>query len=79
MLVSTAMVLVRNAYRIAELSGGWKGHLMRTERYLIALDMVPMMVAVGVFVVFSPAYFCCDDRHEREAKKGELSDSIPLC
>ncbi|RHZ47231.1 RTA1 domain-containing protein [Aspergillus thermomutatus] len=79
MWVSTVMVFVRNAYRIAELSGGWQGHLMRTEGYLIALDMVPVAVAVGAFVVFSPSFFFCDGEHEGEVKKARLSDCIPLC
>jgi len=55
--VSTLMLMVRNAYRIAELSQGWNGHVMRTEGYLIGLDMVPMALAIGVFVVFSPSLF----------------------
>ena len=54
------MVLIRNSYRIVELSDGWKGHLMRTEGFLIGLDMVPMAVAVGAFVVFSPSLFLRD-------------------
>jgi hypothetical protein len=57
MCVSTLMLLIRNGYRIVELSDGWKGHLMRTEGYLIGLDMVPMAVAIGVFIVFSPSHF----------------------
>lgn len=63
---STMMVFARNAYRIAELSGGWKGHLMRTECYLVALDMVPMAIAVGVFIVFSPSVFFCPEKQDRE-------------
>lgn len=55
--VSTLMVLIRNGYRIVELSDGWKGHLMRTEKYLIGLDLVPMAVAIGAFVVCSPSFF----------------------
>ena len=60
--VSTVMVLLRNGYRIAELSGGWNGHLMRTETYLIYLDMVPMAIGVGVFVVFAPSFFFREDK-----------------
>lgn len=60
--VSTVMVLLRNGYRIVELSGGWKGHLMRTETYLIYLDMVPMAIGVGVFVIFSPLFFFREDK-----------------
>ena len=55
--VSTVMLLIRNAYRIVELSDGWKSHLMRTEDYLIGLDMVPMAVAIGVFIILPPSFF----------------------
>ncbi|KAJ5096806.1 hypothetical protein N7456_007527 [Penicillium angulare] len=75
--VSTVMVFVRNAYRIAELSGGWNGHLMRTEWYLVGLDMVPMVVAVGAFVVFSPSLFF-DDRKQDRGKRASSSDCVPL-
>ena len=57
MVVSTGMVLVRNGYRIAELSEGWKGDLMRTEGYLIGFDLGPMAVGVGTLVVLSPCWF----------------------
>ena len=55
--VSTLMVLIRNGYRIVELTDGWRSHLMRTEAYLIGLDMVPMAIAIGAFVVFPPSLF----------------------
>ncbi|KAB8223443.1 RTA1 like protein-domain-containing protein [Aspergillus novoparasiticus] len=77
--VSTVMIFVRNAYRIAELSGGWNGHLMRTEWYLIAWDMVPVAVAVGAFVVFSPSFFFSDGTSDAEAKRWRMPDWIPLC
>lgn len=78
MWVSTLMVFIRNAYRIAELSGGWKGHLMRTEWYLVALDMVPMAMAVAAFVVFSPSLFFYHAKPEKEGKPEPLSDCISL-
>jgi hypothetical protein len=39
---------------------------MRTEWYLVALDMVPMAVAVGAFIVFSPSFFLCPENQEKE-------------
>lgn len=77
--VSTVMVFIRNAYRIAELSDGWKGHLMRTEWYLIAWDMAPMAVAIGAFVVFSPCHFLRRGGEDMEEKRTPNSDCIPLC
>jgi hypothetical protein len=55
--VTTLLLLVRNGYRIVELSGGWNSHIMRTEGYLIGLDMVPMVLAIGCFLLFSPSLF----------------------
>ena len=78
MWVSTLMVFMRNAYRIAELSGGWKGHLMRTEWYLVALDMAPMAVAVAAFVLFSPSFFFHHAKPEKGRKPERLSDCIPF-
>lgn len=78
MWISTLMVFIRNAYRIAELSGGWKGHLMRTEWYLVALDMGPMAVAVAAFVVFSPSLFFYHAKVEKSEKPGRFSGCIPL-
>lgn len=77
MWVSTVMVFVRNAYRIAELSGGWNGHLVRTEWYLVAFDMGPMAVAVGAFVVFSPSLFF-EDEHQGDVNKARLTDCVLL-
>lgn len=55
--LSTLMILIRNAYRILELGGGWNGHLMRTEIYLIGFDMAPMAVTVGIYLACSPDFF----------------------
>ena len=55
MCLSTLMILIRNSYRVVELSHGWNSQLMRTEGFLIGLDVVPMAVAVGAFIVFSPS------------------------
>lgn len=55
MCLSTLMILIRNSYRVVELSYGWNSYLMRTEGFLIGLDMVPMAVAVGAFILFSPS------------------------
>jgi hypothetical protein len=38
-------------YRAVELLEGWRGHLMKTEGYVIALDATPMLLAMGAFAV----------------------------
>lgn len=76
MCISTLMLLLRNAYRIVELSEGWNGHVMRTEGYLIGLDMVPMAVAIGTFVVFSPSLFFASVNRAKAV--GSLAGSVEL-
>ena len=76
MCVSTLMLLVRNGYRIVELSDGWEGHVMRTEAYLTGLDMAPMAIAIGVFLVFSPSLFLSPAHYEKRA--GSLTGSVEL-
>lgn len=68
MCVSTLMMLIRNGYRIVELSDGWTSHLMRTELYLIGLDMVPIALAIGIFVLFPPT-FLLGEKDERNIER----------
>lgn len=71
MCIATLMLLIRNGYRIVELSEGWYGYIMRTERYLIALDMVPMCVAIFCLVVFAPQMlFSSRQRHGKAQEYG---------
>ncbi|KAL9000883.1 MAG: hypothetical protein Q9169_000638 [Polycauliona sp. 2 TL-2023] len=52
--VSTLALIVRGIYRSIELIQGWRGYLITTEGYFIALDGVLMVIAVAVFVVANP-------------------------
>ena len=62
--LSTVMLLIRNAFRVFELGGGYNNSVMRTERYLIGWDMVPMAVAIGILTVFSPCCFLAPAKRE---------------
>ena len=75
---STLMLLLRNGYRIVELSQGWNGHVMRTENYLIGLDMAPMALAIGVFVVFPPSIFLKTRKLSGVEVSADSSSGIPL-
>ncbi|EEH17647.1 hypothetical protein PABG_00210 [Paracoccidioides brasiliensis Pb03] len=52
--LSTFFIFVRCVYRIAELSGGWDGHLMKDEPLFIALEGVMVGLAVLVLNAFHP-------------------------
>ncbi|KAL3488032.1 RTA-like protein [Aspergillus germanicus] len=51
---ATLMMIMRNVYRSIELSEGWRGYLITHERFVLALDALPMALCMGVFVVFNP-------------------------
>lgn len=53
--VSLLFLLIRSAYRIAELSEGWTGHLMRTERYFLILDGLMIIIGMTPLCIIYPA------------------------
>ncbi|KAK9371790.1 RTA1 like protein-domain-containing protein [Lipomyces chichibuensis] len=55
--VSIIFVFVRSIYRVAELSLGWKGYLMRQEGYFLVLDCLMVAIAFWIMVAFYPGYF----------------------
>jgi hypothetical protein len=80
MCVSTLMLLLRNGYRIVELSDGWQGHVMRTESYLIGLDMAPMAVAIFIFLLLPPSMFLsprCPEKTTRSLTETMELGGIP--
>lgn len=50
-ILATMLIFIRNIFRAIELLGGWNGHLMKTEKYLIALDAAPMLLCQLCFCV----------------------------
>ena len=54
-ILSAAMMILRGVYRSIELTEGWRGHLITVEVYVVVLDAMPMMIAMGAFVFTPPA------------------------
>lgn len=54
-ILSAAMMIMRGVYRSIELSEGWRGKLITVEIYVVLLDAVPMIIAMGAFVFTPPA------------------------
>ncbi|PGH07251.1 hypothetical protein AJ80_08037 [Polytolypa hystricis UAMH7299] len=52
--VATLLIFTRCVYRIAELSGGWDGHLMKDEPLFIALEGGLIVAAVFALNLFNP-------------------------
>ncbi|KAL2819625.1 RTA1 like protein-domain-containing protein [Aspergillus cavernicola] len=51
---ATMMMIMRNVYRSIELTEGWRGYLITHEKYVLALDALPMVLAMGIYVIFNP-------------------------
>ncbi|PLB50011.1 hypothetical protein P170DRAFT_332658, partial [Aspergillus steynii IBT 23096] len=51
---ATAMMIMRNVYRSIELTEGWRGYLILNERFVLALDALPMVLSMGIYVFFNP-------------------------
>lgn len=53
---SAVLIFFRSVYRVAELSEGWKGELMSTEKYVMWLESLPVTVAGLLLTIFHPGY-----------------------
>jgi hypothetical protein len=52
--MSTLCIFTRCVYRVAELSDGWEGHLMRVQHYFVGLEGAIIVVAVYSLNLFHP-------------------------
>ena len=71
--VSTIMMIVRGFYRSVELAQGWTGYLITHQPFIIGLDAVPMVVAMGTLAIFSPGALLWKHRRA-EALAAEKAD-----
>lgn len=53
---STLCIFTRSVYRVAELSEGWTGHLIETQRYFIGLEGAIVSAAVLALNLFHPGF-----------------------
>lgn len=61
MWISCIGVLVRCVFRTVELSEGFQGHLTTTESYFYALDVLPLLIALVIYIPFWPGRFIPND------------------
>jgi hypothetical protein len=69
-------ILARCAYRIPELSDGWRSELMRDEVEFIVLEGVMIVTAVAFLTVFHPGYCFPVLATRRSPKMVEGSDEL---
>lgn len=66
--LSTLCIFTRSVYRVAELSEGWNGRLIKTQSYFIGLEGAIIGVAVLVLNAFHPG-LCFREGYIKEQKK----------
>jgi hypothetical protein len=54
--IATVCIFVRSVYRVAELSEGWMGYLIKQQGLFIGLEGVMVLVAVLALNFFHPAF-----------------------
>jgi len=55
-LLSSLMIIIRGVYRSIELKQGWNGFLITHQIYQNLLDGLPMVLAVGIYILFHPMF-----------------------
>ncbi|KAF2113959.1 RTA1 like protein-domain-containing protein [Lophiotrema nucula] len=61
---ATLCIFTRSVYRVAELSEGWNGHLIKTQKYFIGLEGAIVGTAVLALNIFHPG-LCFREGYER--------------
>jgi len=72
---SALLIFMRSLYRVAELSEGWKGHLMTTEKFVMWLEAIPVAVAGLLLSVFHPGN--CFVEPKPPVERLEMSETPP--
>jgi len=73
--ISAVLIFMRSVYRVAELSEGWKGPLMTTEKFVILLEAIPVAVSGFFLSIIHPANCFRDETPVQEDI--ELPDTPP--
>lgn len=68
---SVVVIVIRSIYRTIELLQGWKGYLITTERFFLALDGAMMVLAVAVFNFARPGW-AEEGRKDRTSLSSEV-------
>lgn len=80
--ISTSMMVLRGFYRSIELLQGWTGYLITREGFVIGLDAIPMVIAMGILAILSPGPLLAKPRNRylqetsRPATKNESALQI---
>ncbi|KIE03658.1 RTM1-like protein, partial [Metarhizium majus ARSEF 297] len=59
--ISSVLIMVRCIYRVCEFAEGMNGYAFRTEWLFWVFETLPMIGAIGIFVIYHPSRFLGQD------------------
>ncbi|KAG8717877.1 hypothetical protein FRC08_006472 [Ceratobasidium sp. 394] len=74
--IATLFVLIRSVYRTIELSDGWNGVIISTEKWFNWFDGMPILVAMVTLNVFHPGILLRDVGNKLPRSTGASQDKI---
>jgi len=73
---ATLCIFTRSVYRVAELSEGWEGQLIKTQKYFIGLEGA--IVAAGVLALnaFHPGFCFREEQHDNSSTSETVTPEL---
>ncbi|CAE6451672.1 unnamed protein product [Rhizoctonia solani] len=78
--IATLYIIIRSVYRTIELTDGWNGTIISTEKWFNWFDGAPIVVAMITFNVFHPGYLLSNLESENRlpASKNSSIDRVEM-
>ncbi|CAE6477532.1 unnamed protein product [Rhizoctonia solani] len=73
--IATVFIIIRSIYRTIELTDGWNGTIISTEKWFNWFDGAPIVIAMFAFNVFHPGYFLRNLESENRLPVSQTSSS----
>ncbi|EFY91230.1 RTM1-like protein [Metarhizium acridum CQMa 102] len=76
--ISSVLIMVRCIYRVCEFAEGMNGYAFRTEWLFWVFETLPMIGAIGIFVIYHPSRFLGQDgaAQPKEPRSDESTELI---
>ncbi|KID78000.1 uncharacterized protein G6M90_00g037950 [Metarhizium brunneum] len=75
--ISSVLIMVRCIYRVCEFAEGMNGYAFRTEWLFWVFETLPMIGAIGIFVIYHPGRFLGQDG-AAQPKESRSDESMEL-
>ncbi|CAE6413256.1 putative protein C17G6,02c [Schizosaccharomyces pombe 972h-] [Rhizoctonia solani] len=78
--IATLFIIIRSIYRTIELTDGWNGTIISTEKWFNWFDGAPIVVAMFTFNLFHPGFFLrnLESDNRLPASKASSTDRVEM-